>query len=118
MLAPDLSNIIDIKLIFLKFELIPDPYIYQYSFIHFGPMATLGNLKCDFNNLLKSKIVNHWERELRLKASLITSAPHSLWLAFCSNHMSVTRQLLLLGCCLGDIPTDWLQRRWTQNKNG
>jgi hypothetical protein len=84
--------------------------------------------KTKYNKIVKSRIFDYWEVELRVKAATLTSAPyfkpqfmslrqpHPLWSSCGSNpfecHKAVTAARMLSGRYL----TDKLQRHWTQNK--
>ena len=86
--------------------------------------------KTKYNKIVKSRIFDYWEVELRVKAATLTSAPyfkpqfmslrqpHPLWSSCGSNpfecHKAVTAARMLSGRYL----TDKLQRHWTQNKAG
>ena len=83
-----------------------------------------------FDRLVKSRVVDHWERKLRMEAEELTSipyfkpkfmsltSPHPIWTSCGSSsfesHKAVTACRMLSGRYL----TDKLQRHWTQNRNG
>ena len=83
-----------------------------------------------YKKLVKSKIINYWELQLRNNAKELSSLPyfkpafmslakpHPMWTACRSNPFECHKAVITARMLSGRYPTDKLQRHWTQNKHG
>ena len=83
-----------------------------------------------FKRLVKSRIVDHWEVQLRAKAASLTSAPyfkpsfmslckpHPIWSSCGPNPWECNKAVTSCRMLSGKYLTDQLQRHWTLNTSG
>ena len=83
-----------------------------------------------FDRLVRSRVVDYWERQLRMEAAALTSvpyfkpqfmslsSPHPIWTS-CGPCPFESRKAVIASRMLsGKYLTDKLQRHWTQNREG
>ena len=97
-----------------------------------SPLSLLHNPlpKQKYKSLVKSKIVDFWEQQLREEArSLKTlqyfkpeymslARPHPLWISCGSNPFEVNKAVIQARMLSGRYPTEQLSRHWTTNRAG
>ena len=102
----------------------------QYSLP--DPMSTLANpqSKSAYKRLVKSKVIDFWERKLRLDASLLPSLqffkpqflslcrPHPIWSSAGSNPYEVKKACAQARMLSGRYRTCWLSRHWSGDSSG
>ena len=83
-----------------------------------------------YKKLVKSKVVDYWELQLRNSSEDLSSLPyfkpafmsltkpHPMWIACKSNPFEVHKAVITARMLSGRYLTDKLQRHWTQNKLG
>ena len=86
--------------------------------------------KSSFNHKIKSLVIDHWERKLRLEAAGLDSllffnpkymsltSPHPIWSTCGSNPFEVHKASFTVKMLAGRYLTDMLQRHWTPNRSG
>ena len=86
--------------------------------------------KISFKNLVKTRIVAHWEDQLKDEATKLPSLqyfmasrcsltqPHNIWLAAASNSFEIRKATVLARMASGRFRSEYLARHWSSNKQG
>ena len=102
----------------------------QYSLP--DPLAILNSppTKSAFKRTVKSKIIDYWEKKLRLEASKLDSLayfkpkfyslskPHPIWTSAGSNPYEVQKACIQAKMLSGRFRTCWLSRHWSGDSSG
>ena len=85
-----------------------------------------------FKSLVRSKVIDHWETNLRTEAEMLRSSslkyfkaeymslchPHPIWTTCGSNSFEVNKAIVQAKMLSGRYVTDKLSRHWSHNKSG
>ena len=83
-----------------------------------------------FDSLVRSRVVDYWERKLREEAAVLTSvpyfkpqfmslsSPHPIWTSCGPSPFESRKAVVACRMISGKYLTDKLQRHWTQNREG
>ena len=102
----------------------------QYFLPH--PLLLLDNppLKEPYKKMVKTKVIEYWELQLRCEASKLDSLkylnttflslqfPHPLWTTCAANPFEVSKAVIQARMLSGRYRSDHLARHWTSNKMG